>query len=98
MKPSESVFVPVRGLRYHCRCWGDKRAPKLFLLHGWMDVSASVQFLADSLRGDWRGIAADWRGFGLSEWTKEDSYWFRDYLGDLDRLLDHFQAKAPVTL
>ncbi|TMG71064.1 MAG: alpha/beta hydrolase, partial [Betaproteobacteria bacterium] len=41
MKPSESVYVPVRGLRYHCRCWGDARAPKLFMLHGWMDVSAS---------------------------------------------------------
>jgi pimeloyl-ACP methyl ester carboxylesterase len=98
MKPSESVFVPVRGLRYHCRCWGDERAPKLYLLHGWMDVSASFQFLVDALRGDWRVIAPDWRGFGLSEWTKEDSYWFPDYLADLDRLLDHFQAKAPVTL
>jgi len=43
-------------------------------------------------------IAPDWRGFGLSEWTKEDSYWFPDYLADLDRLLDHFHAKAPVTL
>jgi pimeloyl-ACP methyl ester carboxylesterase len=98
MKPSESVFVPVRGLRYHCRCWGDERAPKLFLLHGWMDVSASFQFLVDALRDDWRAIAPDWRGFGLSEWTKEDSYWFPDYLADLDRLLDHFQAEAPVTL
>ncbi len=98
MKASESVFVPVRGLRYHCRCWGDERAPKLFVLHGWMDVSASFQFLVDALRGDWRVIAPDWRGFGLSERTKEDSYWFPDYLADLDRLLDHFQPKAPVTL
>jgi len=98
MKTSESVFVPVRGLRYHCRCWGDERAPKLFLLHGWMDVSASFQFLVDAFRGDWRVVAPDWRGFGLSEWTKEDCYWFPDYLADLDRLLDHFQAEAPVTL
>lgn len=98
MKPSESVFVPVRGLRYHCRCWGDERAPKLFLLHGWMDVSASFQFLVDALRGDWRVIAPDWRGFGLTEWTKSDSYWFPDYFADLDRLLDHFEANTPVRL
>jgi len=98
MKASESVFAPIRGLRYHCRCWGNARAPKLFVLHGWMDVSASFQFLVDALRGDWRVIAPDWRGFGLSERTKEDSYWFPDYLADLDRLLDHFQLEAPVTL
>ena len=47
------------------RCWGDPQAPKLFLLHGWMDVSASFQFLVDALRGDWRVIAPDWRGYGL---------------------------------
>ena len=29
--------------------WGDERAPKLFLLHGWMDVAASFQFLVDAL-------------------------------------------------
>jgi pimeloyl-ACP methyl ester carboxylesterase len=98
MKPSESVFVPVRGLRYHCRCWGDARARKLFMLHGWMDVSASFQFVVDALRGDWRVIAPDWRGFGLSEWAKGDSYWFPDYFADLDRLLHHFQPGAPVVL
>jgi len=98
MKPSESLFVQVRGLRYHCRCWGDKRASMLFMLHGWMDVSASFQFLVDALRGDWRVVAPDWRGFGLTDWTKSDSYWYQDYLADLDRLLAHFQPDAPATL
>ena len=98
MKPSESLFVPIRGIRYHCRCWGDERAPKLFMLHGWMDVSASFQFLVDALRGDWRVVAPDWRGFGLSEWSKHDSYWFPDYFADLEHLLDHFQPDEPVTL
>src|SRR5437867_3764938 len=98
MKTSESLFVPVRGLRYHCRCWGDERATKLFMLHGWMDVSASFQFLVDALRRDWRVIAPDWRGFGLSEWAKSDSYWFPDYFADLDRLLEHFHPDSPATL
>ena len=98
MKPNESVFVTVRGLRYHCRCWGDARAPKLFMLHGWMDVSASFQFVVDALRGNRHVIAPDWRGFGLSEWAKGDGYWFPDYFADLDRLLEHFEPEAPATL
>jgi pimeloyl-ACP methyl ester carboxylesterase len=98
MKPSESLFVQVRGLRYHCRCWGDAKAPKLFMLHGWMDVSASFQFLVDALRGDWRVIAPDWRGFGLTEWAKQGAYWFPDYFADLEALLNRFEKDAPATL
>ena len=97
MKPSESLFVQVRGLRYHCCCWGDARAPKLFVLHGWMDVSASFQFLVDALRRDWRVIAQDWRGFGLTDRAK-GGYWFPDYFADLEALLDHFGKDAPATL
>jgi pimeloyl-ACP methyl ester carboxylesterase len=98
MKPSQSIFLYVRGLRYHCRCWGEPTAPKLVLLHGWMDVSASFQFLVDTLRGDWHVIAPDWRGYGLTQWSGADGYWFPDYLADLDVLLDHFSPAAPVTL
>src|SRR5207244_12938456 len=67
MKPSESVFVPVRGLRYHCRCWGDARAPKLFMLHGWMDVSASVEFVEDALRDVGRVSGLDLAGARLRQ-------------------------------
>ncbi|HEY6863391.1 MAG TPA: alpha/beta hydrolase [Burkholderiales bacterium] len=98
MKPSESLFVDVRGLRYHCRCWGRAGQPALFLLHGWMDVSASFQFLVDAFARDWRVIAPDWRGFGLSERAKDGAYWFPDYFADLDALLAHFHAAAPATL
>jgi pimeloyl-ACP methyl ester carboxylesterase len=95
MKESRSEFVSIRGLRYHVRAWGDPAAPKLFLLHGWMDVSASFQFVVDELRHDWHVIAPDWRGFGLSEWTHE-GYWFPDYIADLDALLGHYQPESPA--
>jgi pimeloyl-ACP methyl ester carboxylesterase len=98
LKPASSEFIQVRGLRYHVHLWGDADAPKLFLLHGWMDVSASFQFLVDALRGDWRVIAPDWRGFGQSEWAHSDSYWFPDYIADLEAILLHYQAEAPVNL
>jgi pimeloyl-ACP methyl ester carboxylesterase len=65
--------------------------PQLWLLHGWMDVSASFQFLVDALRRDWFVIAPDWRGFGPTDWAP-GGYWFPDYAGDLDML---FRALAP---
>ncbi|MBI4292300.1 MAG: alpha/beta hydrolase [Betaproteobacteria bacterium] len=98
MKPSRSVFAAIRGLSYHCRCWGEPEWPKLFLLHGWMDVSASFQFLVDALQRRWHVIAPDWRGYGLTQWSGADSYWFPDYFADLDRLLDSFQPGEPVNL
>jgi pimeloyl-ACP methyl ester carboxylesterase len=98
LKPSSSEFIPVRGLRYHVRLWGDPARPRLFLLHGWMDVSASFQFLVDALTRDWFVIAPDWRGFGLSDWSAADCYWFPDYIGDLDAILRHYQPDTPVDL
>jgi len=98
MKTDTSIFVDIRGLRYHCRVWGETGQPRLFMLHGWMDVSASFQFLVDALQADWQVIAPDWRGYGLSAWGPADCYWFPDYMGDLDRLLEHFEPDRPVAL
>ncbi|MGH8772700.1 MAG: alpha/beta fold hydrolase, partial [Burkholderiales bacterium] len=92
-----SVFHKVRGISCHVREWGDEKHPRIFLLHGWMDVSASFQFVVQSLRHEWHVIAPDWRGFGLSGWAP-DGYWFSDYLGDLDHLLEIYSPQAPVNL
>ncbi|MDP3844522.1 MAG: alpha/beta hydrolase [Oxalobacteraceae bacterium] len=88
----------LRGLQYHVRHWGNQDAPKLFMLHGWMDVSASFQFVVDCLRQDWHVIAPDLRGFGLTSSPGVDSYWFPDYLADLDALLDHYAPQQAVNL
>lgn len=97
MKQSRSEFLPIRGLRHHARTWGEPGSPVLFLLHGWMDVSASFQFLVDRFARDWHIVAPDWRGFGLTEWA-QDGYWFPDYYADLEALLDHYQPGAPALL
>ena len=95
---SRSQFLTVRGLRTHVRAWGDADAPRLVLLHGWMDVSASFQFMVDALARRWCVLAPDWRGFGLTEPTHADVYWFADYLADLDALLDALSPDAPADL
>ena len=98
MTPSRSEFRAVRGLRTHVRHWGRDGAPKIFMLHGWMDIGASFQFVVDHLQGDWHVIAPDWRGFGLTERAGTDTYWFPDYFADLDALLRHYQPEEPVNL
>jgi pimeloyl-ACP methyl ester carboxylesterase len=97
VKISRSNYHDIRGLKYHVRTWGDANAPKMFLLHGWMDVSASFQFLVDAFEREWHVIAPDWRGFGLTEWAR-DGYWFPDYYADLEALLDLYQPRAPALL
>ena len=97
MKPSQSHIHTIRNLRYQVRTWGDSAAPKMFLLHGWMDVSASFQFLVDCFQREWYGVAPDWRGFGLTEWAA-GGYWFPDYYADLDALLEIYQPDMPVNL
>ena len=100
MRKTESLFFDIRGLRYHVRRWpaASSGALKLVLLHGWMDVSASFQFLVDALRREWDVYAPDWRGYGLTDWGKSDSYWFPDYLADLDALLNVIVGSSPVNL
>ena len=102
LKASRSTFVPIRHLEYHVRQWGEPQAGQapLVLVHGWMDVAASWQFMVDALTDDHWIIAPDWRGYGLTKGSgpDPDNYWFADYLADLDALLDHFAPGAAVNL
>jgi pimeloyl-ACP methyl ester carboxylesterase len=104
LRPSTSSWVPLRGCQYHVRQWGTP-APgttPLVLAHGWMDVAASYQFMVDALSEAFvqqRAIIAfDWRGYGLTEAPATDSYWFPDYLADLDALLDTLYPGQTIDL
>jgi pimeloyl-ACP methyl ester carboxylesterase len=106
---SHSEFIRVRTLEVHLRIWdadagasstGSANAAErtVFLLHGWMDVGASFQFLVDCLPRHWKIIAPDWRGYGLTRCAPVDNYFFPDYMGDLDALLERLQPALPVDL
>lgn len=99
-RPSFSTFLPIRNIQYHVRIWGEPEPGKtpLFLLHGWMDVAASFQFMVDALGTQHYIVAPDWRGFGLSDSGGADCFWFPDYLADLDALMDHFAPEQTVNL
>ena len=106
-RPAQSEFVPIRGLNYHVQRWGPalsatSSTPPLVLLHGWMDVAASYQFMVDALSNAFAEgrsvIAPDWRGFGQTDAGPVDNFWFPDYVADLDFLLDHYCPGQPVDL
>ena len=99
-RPARSDFVPIRNLNYHVQIWGTPSAdrPPLVMLHGWMDVAASYQFVIDAFSQDHYIIAPDWRGYGKTNSGGADYFWFPDYLADLDFLLDHYAAQRPVNL
>ncbi|OGB01635.1 MAG: alpha/beta hydrolase [Burkholderiales bacterium RIFCSPLOWO2_12_FULL_64_99] len=101
--------MPARGLPQHLLIWGDlgrisAQEPLLLLVHGWMDVAASFQFMVEALRQQpgWaeRPIAAlDWRGFGQTPAPAgADSYFFPDYLGDLDAVVHALSPDHPIDL
>lgn len=99
-RTARSEFVPIRNLKYHVLLWGEPGPGKipLVMVHGWMDVAASYQFVVDAFAQDHYVIAPDWRGYGLTESPDADNYWFPDYLADLDFLIDHYSPDAPVHL
>ena len=104
-RTSRSEFVPIRGLNYHVRIWQGadpvSTLPPLVLVHGWMDVAASYQFMVDALSDAFAAgrtiLAPDWRGFGLTD-GKADNYWIPDYMADLDFLLDHYVRDQKIDL
>lgn len=108
LRPLRSRHVALRHISMHLSEWGappgDADAPLLVLLHGWMDVGASFQFVADAFSDGFarsrRMVAPDWRGFGLTRQSGPvDHYTIADCLGDLDALLTLLAPDgAPVDL
>ena len=108
LRPLRSRHVALRHISMHLSEWGappgDADAPLLVLLHGWMDVGASFQFVADAFSDGFarsrRMVAPDWRGFGLTRQSGPvDHYTIADCLGDLDALLMLLAPDgAPVDL
>lgn len=100
IKPFTRHRLPVRSHTAQVLTWGDASCEPVLMLHGWMDVASSFQFLVDAMQRDWYVIAPDQRGYGGSDWTREvgSGYWFADYVADLAAVVDHFSPDAPISL
>jgi pimeloyl-ACP methyl ester carboxylesterase len=87
----------VRGFDYQVSEWGNSADPLIIMLHGWGDAGSTFQFVVDKLSRDWFVIAPDWRGFGETI-GRAESYWFPDYVADLDALLRTYSVDTPANL
>jgi pimeloyl-ACP methyl ester carboxylesterase len=68
--PLEGVvhrFIDAGGLRVHLADAGPPEGPPILLLHGWPQVSWMWRRVIDGLRGEFRLLVPELRGFGATE-------------------------------
>lgn len=83
----------INGIRHRLHFWGSPKLPKLFLIHGWMDMGMSFNFLCEKLQKKFYCIAPDLRGFGESAHVRNPlGYHFNEYVADVHGI---FNRLAP---
>ena len=97
LRTAERHVIPIAGHSASVSVWPAPGKPTLLALHGWGDCGASFQFLADALTDDFTVVAPDWRGFGESA-SDETSFYFPNYLADLEAIVAHFFATGPANI
>lgn len=84
--PASHSYFSQR-LKLHYVEWGEKDAPVLLMIHGMRDHCRNWDWVAKDLCKDYRVIAPDLRGHGDSEWMKGGSYYFPDFVADINQLV-----------
>ena len=100
--PFRSRFLDIDGLRYHYldEHTGDGPGEPVVMVHGNPTWSFYYRELIKALRPDYRCIAPDHIGCGLSDKPGDDRYDYRlqSRVDDLAALMDHLGVKENVTL
>jgi pimeloyl-ACP methyl ester carboxylesterase len=82
-------FVTVDGLELHYSDWGPPDAPVVCCVHGLSRVGRDFDPLARHLAGEYRVLAVDCPGRGLSEWADDpDAYGYPELRRRLAGFLD----------
>ena len=87
------------GLRLHVREWGKPDGPPILFIHGWSQnhLCWAKQY-ESSLADEFRLVAYDLRGHGMSEAPLEPEYYTADELwaDDLAAIMDELRLDRPV--
>lgn len=87
------------GLRLHVREWGRADGPPILFLHGWSQSHLCWdKQIESSLRDEFRLIAFDLRGHGMSEAPPEPGHYTDAGLwaDDLTAIIDELRLERPV--
>lgn len=93
MKPRDE-FVELRGLRFHYCDWGGRGRP-VVLLHGLASNCRIWDLMAPYLAEDFRVLALDQRGHGLSD-KPDDGYDFASITSDLEEFVQALGLQRPA--
>ena len=96
--PFKSNYLDINGLKYHYLDEGS--GDPVVMVHGNPTWSFYYRKLIKSLSGQYRTIAPDHIGCGLSDKPERAAYGFslKNRVDDLEMLLDHLQIREKVTL
>ena len=87
------------GLRLHVREWGDAEGPPILFIHGWSQNHLCWEKQYDSaLTGEFRLVAFDLRGHGMSE-APLDAEHYTDgtlWADDVAAIIDQLRLDRPV--
>lgn len=98
MKTAEDKYIRIDGRRLHFLEWGDGPGAVLLLLHGTGDDAHVWDHFAGNAADRFRIIALDQRGHGLSDWVSPPAYHCRDYVSDLEKLVDALQLQKIILM
>jgi pimeloyl-ACP methyl ester carboxylesterase len=90
-----SQFANVNGIRLHYIEKG--KGHLIILLHGWPETSSSWNKTINALSNEYRVVAPDLRGLGLSEHTSS-GYDKKTIVADIKALIDYIGEKQAIII
>ncbi|XP_036398959.1 serine hydrolase-like protein [Megalops cyprinoides] len=88
------LCVPVPWGQMRGRVWGPDHGRPVLCLHGWADNCGSFNTLIPLLPKEWRCVALDLAGHGLSSHRPEGVFYtFPSYMSDVRRVVEALQWK-----
>ena len=95
IQPQEKQ-IDVNGLSLRYLDWGNADAQPMVLLHGLQDCARSWDFFADMISSKYYVIALDHRGHGNSGHASSERYRLRDYVADIEALVEQLGLQKLV--
>ena len=95
---SRDKYIEDEGLRLHYVDWGNAQAQPMVLLHGLQDCARSWDLFAAAMSPEYHVLALDHRGHGDSDWAAATRYRLRDYIADVEALVDQLRLQRILLI
>jgi len=90
--------VELNGLSLHYLGWGEKTAPTILFLHGFLSQAYIWYSLASKFTPDYHVVALNQRGHGKSDWSTDGAYNIDDHFIDLAHFIERLDLKELILI